>query len=477
MEGLLAKTAMMEAHVSEEMEQFFNQVFETLEKFKHVLEGSITNTDRKSILDGLGNAGSTYRMTIYKKSFSGKKKSISKEKLINFIQVSLQYVDHSIAANKREDNLYHAYNLITLENEKEISISYLPLMLEGQVSVLSSGYLSAKASLSLLDSLKKSALYRKDQNSYILYPNKELSRFVDKNNIPTKKIEKLDLVKKMVKEGNSQIIEKDVQGNYHFSGNFNNAQSVKNALKNLPEKDYKSLIEKDENVLLELFEEVFNHKYFTGRSGTFFGYEGLGSIYWHMVSKLALAVQEVCFKAINSKEDEQIIQKLAEHYHAINEGIGIHKSPEVYGAFPTDPYSHTPAGKGAQQPGMTGQVKEDVLSRFGELGIVVSDGKIQFKPSLLRKKEFLASAAKFKYIDINQQEKEILLAKNSLGFTYCQAPIVYKITEKNSIEILFSDGKLESKNGLELDAETSKKLFERTGEIVQIKVYLQDSFI
>ena len=95
----------------------------------------------------------------------------------------------------------------------------------------------------------------------------------------------------------------------------------------------------------------------------------------------------------------------------------------------------------------------------------------------LRKKEFLASAAKFKYIDINQQEKEILLDKSSLGFTYCQVPIVYKITEKNSIEILFSDGKLERKNGLQLDAETSKKLFERTGEIVQIKVYLQDSFI
>ena len=46
----------------------------------------------------------------------------------------------------------------------------------------------------------------------------------------------------------------------------------------------------------------------------------------------------------------------------------------LYGAFPTDPYSHTPAGKGAQQPGMTGQVKEDVISRFGELGVEVKNG-------------------------------------------------------------------------------------------------------
>ncbi len=476
LEGIVSKMEMNEAQVSEEMEQFFNQIKETLEKFQDVLAGLISDTDRKSILDGLGNAGSRYRMTVYEKAFSGKKKPITKESLVNFIQVSLRYIDHSIAANKRKDNLYHAYNLITLENEKEISISYLPLMLEGQVSVLSSGYLSAKASLKLLDSLKKSVLYRKDQNSYILYPNKELAHFVGKNNIPTGKIEKLELVKKLVKAGNSQIIEKDILGNYHFNGNFNNAQSVKNALKNLPEKDYKLLIEKDQESLLALFEEVFNHKYFTGRSGTFYGYEGLGSIYWHMVSKLVLAVQEVCIKAINSKEDKEVIQRLITHYYDINEGIGIHKSPEIYGAFPTDPYSHTPAGKGAQQPGMTGQVKEDVLIRFAELGILVSDGKIQFKPSLLRKKEFLSYDAKLKYTDVLQQEREISLDKNSLGFTYCQVPVIYKIAKKNRLEILFSDGSIKNMEELQLDLVTSKKLLERTGEIEQIRVGLQDNF-
>jgi hypothetical protein len=32
---------------------------------------------------------------------------------------------------------------------------------------------------------------------------------------------------------------------------------------------------------------------------------------------------------------------LAKHYDEIGDGIGVHKTPEVYGAFPTDPYSHT----------------------------------------------------------------------------------------------------------------------------------------
>ena len=69
---------------------------------------------------------------------------------------------------------------MSVEN-KGISISYLPEMLEGQVAILSSGILSAKQSIKVLDALRNSDLYRKDQNSYILYPNKELPKFLEKN--------------------------------------------------------------------------------------------------------------------------------------------------------------------------------------------------------------------------------------------------------------------------------------------------------
>ena len=69
----------------------------------------------------------------------------------------------------------------------------------------------------------------------------------------------------------------------------------------------------------------------------------------------------------------------------------MHKPPTLYGAFPTDPYSHTPEGKGAQQPGMTGQVKEDIISRFGELGVFVEDGTLLFDPCMLRKEEFISN--------------------------------------------------------------------------------------
>ncbi|MFN5885286.1 MAG: hypothetical protein ACK445_08080, partial [Bacteroidota bacterium] len=120
---------------------------------------------------------------------------------------------------------------------------------------------------------------------------------------------------------------------------------------------YGSEIEAETQYLLNVFEHVFDHKSFTGRSGTFYGYEGIGCIYWHMVSKLQLAVQEVCLRAIDRNESPEVVGRLFDHYYEINAGIGVHKTPVLYGAFPTDPYSHTPATKGVQQPGMTGQVK------------------------------------------------------------------------------------------------------------------------
>ena len=88
----------------------------------------------------------------------------------------------------------------------------------------------------------------------------------------------------------------------------------------------------------------------------------------------------------------------------VNAGIGVHKSPELYGAFPTDAYSHTPGGKGAQQPGMTGQVKEDVLSRFGELGVKVRNGAVEFNPEILRTDEFLTTKDVFNYINLAKEK-------------------------------------------------------------------------
>jgi hypothetical protein len=469
-EGIVKEMPIKKVAISQELFLFFKEVISTFEKYQHLLVRKISNEERKSILDGLGNAGSKYRITIYENGFKSLKKDITTNELLDFFSITKEYLDHTIDANQRENNLYHSYNLMTVENENEVSISYLNEMLEGQVAILSSGKITSKEALNLLNGLKNSELFRQDQYSYLLYPNEELTRFTEKNNIPIKYIDNSELVKQLIEDGNSQIIEKDKLGGFHFNGNFNNVGSLEKALSQLNQEQYWSLIQKDKLKLMETFEKVFDHKSFTGRSGKFYGYEGLGSIYWHMVSKLLLASQEVCIKAIKDREDPILIGKLLDHYYEINEGIGVHKSPDLYGAFPTDPYSHTPAGKGAQQPGMTGQVKEDILSRFGELGVFIKKGRLQFKPDLLRKDEFLREGKTFRYTDVNQKAKEILLEKNSLCFTYCQVPIIYKLSDKQALKIINSKGTTKNYSELILDTTLSRQIFEREGSIEQLIV-------
>jgi hypothetical protein len=285
------------------------------------------------------------------------------------------------------------------------------------------------------------------------------------------------LLTQLLEDGNGQIINRDITGKYHFNGNFNNANRLDEALDTLDESTYGKLVANERQLLLDLFEKVFNHKAFTGRSGTFFGYEGLGSIYWHMVSKLLLAVQECCLKAIEKGASDSVVGKLLEHYYEINEGIGVHKPPQLYGAFPTDPYSHTPSGKGAQQPGMTGQVKEDILSRFGELGVFVRNGRLLFNPCLLRKMEFLSEPELFRYVDVAYQKQEIEIPKNAMCFTYCQVPVIYQIADNEGVEVTFKDGSIKKFDALSLDAEISLKLFMRTAEVDRIKAQIPLSYL
>ena len=472
---IIEDTESLEVKISSELYDFFIQIMEVLDRHISLLDYKIDDKNRKTILDGLGEAGSHYRHRIYQDSFSGERQRISLIQIQNFVNVSLQYLDHSISVNKRTDHLYHAYNLISISSPTEISITHLSEMLEGQVAVLSTGFLSSEEALALLDSLRGSALFREDQFSYLLYPNKDLPGFLEKNNLSGADIEQSQLLMKMLTDNDHRIIKPDIVGSYHFNAKFRNAGDLQDMLDQLTESKYYPLVARESKLIHEIFENEFKHRAFTGRSGTFFGYEGLGSIYWHMVSKLQLAVQETCLKAIKNNTNAATVGRLLDHYYNIREGIGVHKSPSEYGAFPTDPYSHTPAGKGAQQPGMTGQVKEDILSRFGELGVSIQNAYLGFNPCLLRENEFLKEAKRFDYIDVSLAQRQIHLDKDSLCFTCCQVPVIYKISKSNRLQIDYEDGSIKWSDSLQLDHTTSKQVFRRTGKIVRITVYIERS--
>jgi len=276
----------------------------------------------------------------------------------------------------------------------------------------------------------------------------------------------------MLKDGNTQIVNQDRDGHLHFNGSFTNVNGLKEALHGLGE-SYKTMVADEFETICAYYEEVFNHKAFTGRSGTFFGYEGLGSIYWHMVSKLLLAAQECWQKAISEEADEATIEGLRTFYFEINKGIGVYKTPENYGAFPTDPYSHTPAHKGAQQPGMTGQVKEDVISRLTEMGVRYAQGNLAFDASMLDDREFISRSQSFEYFDVQGRKGEIELQPNSLAFTICQTPILYYKASANEMKVHMSDGKVEAFSSLQLSPELSTAIFERNGKVQRVEVYLK----
>ena len=460
---LLIETETESLQISNEVVDFYKQIRQAFEDYLPLLNGKISDAHRKAMLDIFGNSATEFRNHVYERSFWGKKRTISVEGLKRFTELSLLFLEHSIKANQRGDGLYHAYNLMT-PTESGIAISHLSEMLEGQVAVLSSQFLSSEESLKVLDALRSSALYREDQQSYILYPNKNLKGFLQRNFVDKETLSSKPIFAKLPSMKHNILVQ-DVSGNYHFNGNFKNAGDLQTALKT-----EQQFSEEDKTELLQLFEETFNHKEFTGRSGTFYGYEGLGSIYWHMVSKLAVAVEEICSTAVAENVSSDIQNRLVSHFYEITEGIGVHKSPEVYGAFPTDPYSHTPFGKGAQQPGMTGQVKEDLLSRFGVLGISVHDGQIHFQPDFLRKEEFLRAEKVISYYDINSHKKDLTLHANQLFFTVCQVPVIYEAGSEESLEIITKDKGSRKQESLTLTPQDSSEIFRRSAEIVMIKV-------
>ena len=278
---------------------------------------------------------------------------------------------------------------------------------------------------------------------------------------------------RLVADNDSSILSVDVNGVHHFNGSLRNSDSLAKALDALASSGYSDLVNAEKSKILHTYEEMFDHQSFTGRSGTFYEYEGLGSIYWHMVSKLLLAVEQVYFSAVEQNADPIIQDRLKHHYSEVKAGIGLYKSPKLYGAFPTDPYSHTPAGAGARQPGMTGQVKEDFIARMGELGIKVSQGAIEFDTHLVDRREILDTRKVFKYVSVDGEFQSLELQAGQLGFTLCQVPVVYTLSDHEKAVVSFENGDKKEFTGTLLDKQTSRSIFNRENTIKLIEVSIK----
>ena len=476
---LLERSDAPTLEISSELASLFGQLAQIFDEHQAPLASAFTEAQRRAMMDALGQASSDYRWAYYENGLSGQFAQLETGRVVDFLALAQRYIDHSLRANRRADGMYHAYNVLDKRNGRA-AISYLYEMLEGQVAILSTGLLSGAESLALLQSMRDSRLYDAQQHSYLLYPNRDLPTFLTKNCVPAETAAQSKLIQALSADRNFDLISADVNGIFHFNATFRNANGVRDALGQLAQDDrYADLVASESTQILDLFEQVFNHNAFTGRSGTFFAFEGLGSIYWHQVSKLLLATQETVTRAIAAQEDAQLVNALVEAYYDIRAGIGFNKAPDVYGAFPTDPYSHTPAGQGAKQPGMTGQVKEEIMTRFAELGITIEAGELSFAPQFLRASEFSQQPAQFSYVALDGQKRTIGVPANGLAFTLCQVPVVYQLCDGGvvqgstaQIELIDTSGAATVIDGTQLDAETSAKIFGRTNTIQQLNVTL-----
>lgn len=428
---------------------------------------------RRLLIDQLGQAFSKFRTTVYESGFSGFQE-LSPEVVVELIDLSIPFLDHSIRSAKRQDGLYHAYNLLDLREAGVAKVGHLYEMLEGQVAVLSAGLLEPLEVLSLLQSLFESNIYRSDQKTFMLYPNRKLRGFLEKNLVDEHSVQGNPLLAKLIDSGDGRVVIKDVFGNYRFAPGLRNAADLSATLEALEaEESWSALVGAHREETLKTYEDVFGHRFFTGRSGAMYGYEGLGSVYWHMVSKLMVAVGECYFTAHANGATPDELLGISRYYYEIRSGMGFKKTAKEFGAFPADPYSHTPWGRGAKQPGLTGQTKEDILARWIELGVCSDRGRLQFTPALLRRDQFLKQPKSWHVKDIKGQDRVIELPERSLGFTVCGVPVVYHLElDFVQTKIHTSDGNTLTTGGTSLSRSLSHAVFARSGHVTQIDVHL-----
>ncbi len=404
---------------SKEVKQWLFEIKGILKEFESSFKGN-----EKTVLDKMGESFSNYRNKVYSFGFS-EKQTIEKADISEFIKSALALVDYTIEQNKGD--IFVGYNLL----KQDFSFSPMKPMLEGQSAIIASGHLVADEVCKLINNMEQ-YLLDKQEGYHTLYPIKKTTRFIDKN---------------IVDDGIPEIsglIERDKTGKKHFNANIISEAILLEYCErfNVSNEHTKRLIAE--------FERVFSHKKFNGRSDVMYKFEGIGCVYWHQNAKFALGVLETAQKASQNGED---VSEILFAYNKLLDGFIYRKTPKQCKAIPIEPYSHTSFNKKSEQPGMTGQVKESVIMRRGELGVTVKDGRISFNPLFLRKGEF-------------DQNGEI-------SFSVCAISCKY-VKSKDKIKGIAVHTKqgVENVENYSLTKDISELVFKRSEKIKLIEVFV-----
>jgi hypothetical protein len=430
---------------------------------------SIGDLERRRIVDTLGLAFERYRHRLQGPATVD---ATTGEELAAACETALRWLDHAIAANRRADGLYHGYNLVSFD-DRTATIHHLPEMLEGQVAVLSAGVLDPEEAATLLETLFTSPLHRTDHDTFLLYPVREIPPLIEKGVIDAASVAGNPLIAGLVASGDRRLVERDGDGTVRFATDLRNRRDLESILEELArEKTHAGSVKSHGVAAIDLYERIFDHHRFTGRSGGMYGYEGIGCTYWHMVAKLLVAAGECVEHAEDVSAPESVRSRLHDAYHRVRDGLGFRRPAAAFGALPIDAYSHTPGDRGAQQPGMTGQVKEELITRRMELGIRLDDGGIRFTPTLLLDDEWLDVADEWSIpAGDHAAARTVDLPSDGLGFQLCGIPVIYRRgTGSSRITLVDRDGERRIIEGDRIDGPEARPIFDRKASIERIEI-------
>jgi hypothetical protein len=125
---------------------------------------------------------------------------------------------------------------------------------------------------------------------------------------------------------------------------------------------------------------------------------------------------------------------------------------------------------------MTGQVKEDVITRFYELGVRVENGEVEFAPTLLRRDEFLDEPVNW-HFSVGGQTRNEALESGSLAFTVAGVPVIYRLAGAHSIAVFEDEGEPLVIEGGRLGPALSESLFRREKRIRKLVVDIPDAML
>ena len=121
---------------------------------------------------------------------------------------------------------------------------------------------------------------------------------------------------------------------------------------------------------------------------------------------------------------------------------------------------------------MTGQVKEELLTRWAELGLTVSQGSIRFSPVLLSNDEFRTEPGNLVYLDVAGRSRIVEVPPGCAAFTICRVPVVLHTADMEAAVVIHDDGTRREVPGWSLDQQTSRQIFDHTAQISQLDVFV-----